>query len=168
MNREENKAAVLAFLEEHGIAFEKLEYPPITTVAEGEAISAKLGAFCCKCLLMKNRKGSLFLFMIPGSKRFKSGAAAKALGSGHLSFADEEDLASALHTFPGAVSPLGLIFDEEKKVTFVMDEEAFAAPFLDAHPCDNGCSVKFSREDLTEKFLPASGHALTLITLPAE
>ncbi len=165
---EANKAAVLAFLKKAGIAFDLLEYPPIRTVAEGEAISEKLGTLCCKCLLMKNRKGGLFLFMLPGAKRFKSGAVAKALGTGHLSFADETDLAGALHTFPGAVSPMGLLFDTENRVRFVLDESVLKTASIDCHPCHNGASVKMSVADFTQKFLPAAGHAFDAVPMPEE
>lgn len=167
MTIEENKARILAFLQAQGIAFERLDYPPIRTVAEGEAISARLGTLCCKCLLLKNRKRELFLFMMPGGKRFKSSEAARLLGTSHLSFADEEDLARTLRAFPGAVNPLGLLFDTERKVRLVLDREILEAPFIDCHPCDNGCSLKLSVSDFTKRFLPAAGHGFETIALAA-
>ncbi|MCG5029995.1 DNA-binding protein [Mesosutterella sp. OilRF-GAM-744-9] len=168
MDTRANQQAVISFLEQAGIPFERLDYEPIHTAQEGLEIARRLGSFCCKNLLFKNRKGEFFLFMIPGARRFPSGAVARQLGTGHLSFAAPEEIEELLHAFPGSVGPLGLIFDRGPRVRLVIEESILREPFIDCHPCDNGCSLKLSVQDFTGRFLPASGHGFITFRLPED
>ena len=42
------------------------------------------------------------------------------------------------------------------------------APRFGCHPCINTSSLAFSTQDLTEKLLPALGHAPVLVDLPED
>ena len=44
-------------------------------------------------------------------------AKGKAMGLGHLSFAREDEMKDILGLTPGSVTPMGLLFDRERKVT---------------------------------------------------
>ena len=44
----------------------------------------------------------------------------------------------------------------------------FAAARFGCHPCINTSSLAFSTQDLTEKLLPALGHAPVLVDLPED
>lgn len=48
---------------------------------------------------------------------------------------------------PGAVTPLGLLNDEERKVTLYLDS-AFTGGLIDVHPNDNTATVWLKTEDL--------------------
>lgn len=147
------KQEVLRRLEELDIPFQVHDHPPIWTVEEGRKIAAEISSLCCKSLLVKNKK-KFFLIVLESNKRFDSKAAAKQIGCGHLSFASEEDLQSKMNTFAGAVSLLGLLFNAEKDVQLVFDEEVLKAEDIDCHPCTNDCSLKLRVADILEKLLP--------------
>ena len=49
-----------------------------------------------------------------------------------------------------------------------MDEDIKAGEYLGCHPCINTSSLAFSTQDLTEKLLPALGHAPVLVDLPED
>lgn len=126
---------VNAFLTREGIPFTGFIHPPIMTVAEGAEIAKRTGGLCCKNLFLKNKKGGFFLLMIPHWKRLDSKELARQIGSARLSFAGEEDLRRLLHLYPGAVSPMGLIFDREGAVQVLLDREIMKHALVDCHPC---------------------------------
>lgn len=138
---------IIATLNEYGIPFEIHDHEPIQTVLEGQKIAEEIGSLCCKSLLVKN-KNRFFLFVLESHKRFNSKEAARFLGTGHLSFASQEDLGQLMETFPGAVSLLGLIFDEDQRVELILDPEVLEAEYIDCHPNSNDCSLKISQEAL--------------------
>lgn len=149
---------VESFLRTHNIAFKAVDHLPITTCEEGLKIAKEAGSTCCKSLLVKNKK-QFFLFVIPGEERFNAKQAAAFLKSGHLSFASSEDLSRLMHTFPGAVSLLGLIFDKNKEVSLYIDNRILNSEHIDCHPCTNDRSLILSLKDVLEKFLPSLGTA---------
>ncbi len=132
------------------------DHSPILTVEEGRKIAAGLSSLCCKSLLVKNKK-KFFLIVLESNKRFDSKAVAKQIGCGHLLFASAEDLRNKLNTFAGAVSLLGLLFNEEKDVQLIFDEDVLKAEYIDCHPCINDCSLKMSVADIIGKLLPQLG-----------
>ena len=76
----------------------------------------------CKNLVLCNRqKTKFYLLTMPFGKRFRTGPVSRQMASGRLSFAEDEILQNILHTKSGMVSPLELIFDEEKVISFSMD-----------------------------------------------
>lgn len=145
---------VECFLRTHNIPFKAVDHLPITTCEEGLKIAKEAGSTCCKSLLVKNKK-QFFLFVIPGQERFNAKLAAAFLKSGHLSFASSEDLSRLMHTFPGAVSLLGLIFDKNKEVSLYIDSRILKAEHIDCHPCTNDRSLILSLKDVLDKFLPS-------------
>lgn len=56
------------------------------------------------------------MLMLPADKKLSAKNVARQIGSPHLSFASAEDMERLLHTYPGAVSVLSLIYDKEKRV----------------------------------------------------
>lgn len=149
---------VNAFLTREGIPFTGFIHPPIMTVAEGAEIAKRTGGLCCKNLFLKNKKGGFFLLMIPHWKRLDSKELARQIGSARLSFAGEEDLRRLLHLYPGAVSPMGLIFDREGAVQVLLDREIMKHALVDCHPCRNDETLTMTPDDLVNRFMPATGH----------
>ncbi len=155
---------VCRYLDDFRIPYHRKDHQPITTVAEGKLIAEEQGAVCCKTLLLKSKKG-FYLLMLPADKRLVSKELAAKIGSGHLSFAGADDLKAKLNTFPGAVSPMGLIFNQEKDVQLLIDSEITDAAYIDCHPCTNDCSLKIAVKDLMEIYIPSLGITPTVVTL---
>ena len=63
------------------------------------------------------------MLMLPADKKLSAKNVARQIGSPHLSFASAEDMERLLHTYPGAVSVLSLIYDKEKRVQLLIDPQ---------------------------------------------
>ena len=64
-------------------------------------------------------------------------------------------MALLLSTYPGAVRPMGLIFDAEDRVRVLMDAALYDTEELAFHPCDNTESLAMKTFDFLNIFLPS-------------
>ena len=85
--------------------------------------------------------------------------------SARLSFAEPEDLLRLLDIEPGAVSIMGLIYDTDRKVRLLMDEDLKEKEYFGCHPCVSTTSIRLKMSDVLERYLPATGHTPTWVTL---
>ena len=90
------------------------------------------------------------------------------LGCARLSFGPPEDMERLLGVTPGSATVLALQNDTAGDVALVIDRAVLQAPRFGCHPCINTSSLAFSTQDLTEKLLPALGHAPVLVDLPED
>ena len=156
--RPENEAAVYAFLEKHGIPFHRIDHEPVHTMEDCLAIDRALGGEICKNLFLCNTQKTVFyLLMIQETKSFKTKDISKQLGVSRLSFGTAEDMERLLHISPGAVSPMGLIFDSAREIHLVIDEDIKKADRLGCHPCVNTASIRLEMNDFFDVFLPVVG-----------
>jgi len=104
-----------------------------------------------KNLLIKKKK-KLFLIITPAEKdatKVSLKDLGKAIGIGtSVSMARKEKMMAVLKAAPGAVSPLGVIFDEDNCVTVALDKSMLEAPFIGLHPGTNEATVFLKPEDL--------------------
>lgn len=167
--RAENEQAAYDFLNRCGIPFTRVDHPAVHTMEDCLAADAVLQVEMCKNLFLCNsQRTKFYLLLLPGDKPFKTKVLSKALGVSRLSFAPAEKIEELLHISPGAVSPMGLVFESARDVTLVMDKDVKKLPLLGCHPCVNTSSIAFSMADFLEKFLPAAGHQITFVSLPWE
>lgn len=165
--RAENENAVYAFLNRHEIPFYRIDHEPVHTMEDCLAIDRALGGEICKNLFLCNQQKTVFyLFMIQENKPFKTKDISRQLGVSRLSFGSPEDMQRLLHIAPGAVSPMGLLFESAREVRLILDEELLRAEQLGCHPCVNTASIRLSMRDFLEKYLPATGHTPALVTVP--
>ncbi len=151
------KETILAKLDKLGIHYEVFNHEPIMTMEQGKSVEKQMGVPAIKTLLMTNNHKQYFMVLLPADKKLDIKAFAKQTGSGHLSFAPTDDIRRLLHAYPGAVSPLGLLFDENKKITLYIDKELMQKHEVAMHPCENNCSLKLDFQDFINVFLPALG-----------
>lgn len=165
--RPENEAAVYQFLNNHHISFHRIDHEPVHTMEDCLAIDQALGGEICKNLFLCNSQKTVFyLLMIQETKSFKTKDVSKQLGVSRLSFGSAEDMERILHISPGAVSPMGLIFESAKEIHLVIDEDIKKADRLGCHPCVNTASIRLEMKDFFEIFLPAAGHTPRYVTIP--
>lgn len=157
---------VYAKLEQLGIAYETMAHPPVMTIEDCLENDQKLGAVTAKnfFLATKNMK-NFFLCLTRPNARFKSSDISKQLGSARLHFGPEEYLEQFLKLKPGAVSPMGLIFDEEKNVRLVVDAGLLETQKIAFHPCVNTETLAMRTEDFFGKFLPGIGREAQLVEI---
>lgn len=153
---EERARRVLDRLDEMGLSYEYIEHEAASHMDECRAIEAQLGAMVPRNLFLTTRRqGGYYLLVLRPDAPFQSGLVSRQIGSSRLCFADEEVLEGCLSLRPGAVSPLGLLFDRERRVTLLWDRALDAQERLVFHPCVNTASVVLKTRDFLDVFLPA-------------
>lgn len=151
---------VCRYLDALGIAYDRAEHAPAMTIADCAETDRKLHALTAKnyFLTTKNQK-RFFLCLVRPEARFVTKDVSPQAGSSRLSFGPEEKLYELLRVRPGSVSPLGLIFDTDRRVELLVDVRLTQAERIAFHPCDNTQTVAMSAADFFERFLPAVGRA---------
>ena len=167
--RTEREIKVYDLLDELKIDYLRIDHERADTMEACSEIDTALGAEICKNLFLCNRqKTDFYLLLMPGNKPFKTKELSGQLGTARLSFAGPEDMEKYLGVTPGSVSVMGLMNDTERKVTLLIDEDILKGEFIGCHPCENTASLKLSVSDITEKFLPKTGHFVTEVKLIGE
>ena len=72
-----------------------------------------------------------------------------------------------LHTIPGSVSALELIFDTDNNIQLVIDNDLMSDEYICGHPGINTSTVRLLREDML-RYVRAAKHEPTFIDLPTE
>lgn len=153
--------SLLDWLARMGIDCPTSHHPPLRTVADSQRHrEVEEGAYT-KNLFVRNKKGRMWLLTLLEQRSVDLKRIAKSLGAGNFSFASEERLMRHLGIAPGAVSPLALINDAGKSVTFVLDREILGYDIVHLHPLDNSMTTTLTREDFLD-FLAAIDHAPVL------
>ena len=156
---------VFKFLDGLGIKFQTLEHEAVYTVEESRRLKIfeKLSGQACKNLFLRNKRGEYFLLTLPADKRADLKLVAKLLNLPRLSFASEDELEKILSLHTGAVTPLGIINDAEKKVRLIIDAELQDKKIL-LHPNTNTATISLAFEDLI-KIILQTEHDYLLVTL---
>lgn len=157
------------FLDQLNIAYERTDHERADNMEACNEIDAVLGVLICKNLFLCNRqKTKYYLLMMPGDKKFKTKELSSQINSARLSFADADAMLKYLDIEPGAVSIMGLMNDSEKTVQLLIDEDVLQGEFIGCHPCVCTSSLKIRTQDVTERFLPATGHDYRVVHLTGE
>lgn len=149
---------IAVFLSDNNIGYMRYQHKPIFTIEDGQEIADALGIEPCKTLFLVNRQKQPYMLLTMGDKRISLSEFAVQIGSSRLSFASTGELISYLHSSPGAVSPLGLVFDREHKIKLYIDSDVLTKDFIALHPCVNNESYVFKTSEFINTFLSAVGH----------
>lgn len=169
LERSEAELGVYDFLEKLGVKYQTLCHPAAYTMEECEAVRKVAGAPVFKNLFLTNKQQTdFYLLMMPADKPFKTKYLSSQLGCARLSFASPEHMEEFLHIHPGAVSPMGLIYDTSKRVRLIIDRDLENGDKYACHPCVNTSSLVLEFTDLLEKIIPAAGHDFTWVDLKPE
>ena len=152
------------------VPYKRADHDALPTIEACHEINRLLEIDICKNLFLCNaQKTAFYLLMMPGTKKFKTAALSKQIGSSRLSFAGAEYMEQLLDITPGSVSVLGLMNDHENRVRLLIDRDVLENhPYLGCHPCINTSSLKIRTQDLLDVILPAIHHPYTLVDLPRE
>ena len=158
--RLEKEIRTYDFLDALQVPYQRIDHETLMTIEACKDVDKVLDAVICKNLFLRNtQKTAFYLLILPGSKKFKTAALSKQIGSARLSFAEPEFMEQYLNITPGSVSVLGLMNDPENKVRLLIDKDILENhPYFGCHPCINTSSLKFRTEDLLNKILPAIHH----------
>ena len=126
-----NKKEIYSFLKEKNIWHEITEHKAVYNMAELAEIEIPYPEADAKNLFVRDDKKRNYYQTRP------------------LSFASEEDLMKLLGLTVGSVTPLGVLNDEERKVTVFLDRDFFEeSGLIGVHPNDNTATVWLKAEDL--------------------
>ena len=146
------------------IAFERVDTDPGLTMDDCQHIDAKIGVRIVKTVFLCNRQQTEFyLYVTTDDKPFVTRDFCGALGIPRVSFAPADKLWEITGVEVGATTVLSCILPSACNVHLIMDREVAEAEWF---ACTDGtpiCFVKLHTQDLLQKYIPASGHSLTLI-----
>lgn len=163
-------AQILSCLDSLGISYDLLAHPRVETMADcARIVEPALHAIMPKNLFLAPKAGHPHYLLVASPRAaFRTSSISKQVGSSRLSFGSEADLMHFLHVHPGAISPLGLLFDSSLHVRLLVDHSLRDAPRLAFHPNDATLSVALSHADFFARFLPHLGISPTFVDLPTE
>lgn len=147
-----DRAALLAYLDQHGIACRTHEHPAVFRVEEGLELKADMPGAHSKNLFLKDKKGRIWLISAKQDTVIDLKKAHKVMGSDRLSFGNETLLWECLGVRSGSVTALGLINDPEQRVTFVLDRALWEAGIVNFHPLENTATTALPQADF-RKFI---------------
>lgn len=145
-----NKAETYQYLTEHGIHFEITEHVAVYNMEELDAVDLPYPDCDAKNLFVRDdKKRNYYLITVKGSKRVNLKEFRKKHGLRNLSFASSDDLAAMMELIPGAVTPLGLLNNQDCNIVLYMDAE-FSDSLIGVHPNDNTATVWMQTNDLVQ------------------
>ena len=147
-----------------GIPFGRVDTDPGLTMEDCRHIDAKISVRIVKTVFLCNRQQTEFyLYVTTDDKPFVTREFCGALGIPRVSFAPAEKLWELTGVLVGATTVLSAVLPQAAGVHLVMDRSVAEGEWF---ACTDGtatCFVKIRTADLLEKYLPATGHELTLI-----
>jgi Ala-tRNA(Pro) deacylase len=157
---------LFAFLDRLGIPHPTVTHAPLFTVEQSQAMRGTIPGGHTKNLFLKDKKGALFLITALEDTVIELKSLHHLLGaSGRFSFGAAELMRETLGVEPGAVTPLGAINDNGRRVSVVLDQELMNHDTINCHPLVNTMTTSLRRDDLL-KFLKAMGHEPRIVRLP--
>lgn len=154
----------MEYLIQRGISFELTEHPAVFNMAEVALLPLPYPEADAKNLFVRDdKKQHYYLITVQGDKRVDLKSFRKMHGLRSLSFASAEELYELLGLIPGAVTPLGLLNDDGRRVQLFLDA-AFKEGLIGAHPNDNTATVWLRTADLV-RILEEHGNQVTWVQL---
>ena len=141
------KQETYEYLTAHGVDYEVIEHPAVFNMEEVEKLKLPHPEADAKNLFVRDdKKLHYYMITVQGNKRVDLKQFRKQHGLRNLSFASADDLMEIMGLIPGAVTPLGLLNDQERKVELYLD--AAFDELISIHPNDNTASVWMKTKDL--------------------
>ena len=143
-------------------------YPEHETVQEGKALRGDMAGTFTKNLLLKDKKGQLFLIAAHEDREIDLKSLHTRIGArGRLGFAGPDRMIEALGVGPGALTPLAVINDADARVSVVIDADLMEAEQVNFHPLVSTQSVGLSPNELVS-FVKSCGRTPIVVGLGSE
>ena len=147
-----NKEEIYEYLNKRNIWYEVTEHKAVYNMAEMSEVEIPYPDADAKNLFVRDdKKRNYYLITVKGDKRVDLKEFRQKNDTRPLSFASADDLLKILKLTPGSVTPLGVLNDEECRVTVFIDSElAGDEGLIGVHPNDNTATVWLKTADLIE------------------
>ncbi len=157
---------LLKLLARLNITYRRHDHPAVFSCEESERLCPKMDGAHTKQLLMKAKNKEIYvLAIVMHDKRVDTKALAKDFGAQSFSFVSPEKLKEMLGVTPGSVTPFGLIFDKDRKINVIVDEDAWSVGKFCFHPLVNTATLEVDQASF-ETFLKHTGHAFSVRKIP--
>lgn len=147
------KRDIYTLLRENGIYYERAEHEAVYTIEGMLALNLPHSETVAKNLFLKDDKKNFYLLSVKEDRKINLKETAEKIGSRRLSFAKEEQLWRILGVISGAVTPLGVLNDKEKRVRVFIDG-FYKNQLIGVHPLENTATVFLSENDLSKLIAP--------------
>ncbi len=144
-----NKQDIYALLSSRNIWHEITEHEAVFNMAEMSAVALPYPEADAKNLFVRDdKKRNYYLITVRGDQTVNLKEFRHRHQTRPLTFASPEDLMAVLGLIPGAVTPFGVLNDQERKTQVYLDEGFLRAPgLIGVHPNDNTATVWLKTED---------------------
>lgn len=164
-----NEQILFDFLKKNNIAYTLFKHKPVFRVGEPlvliDSEFEDMPGLHSKNLFLKDAKNNFFLVSVTQDKRVDLNALYKQLNCARFSFGKPEELLEFLQLTPGSVTPFGLLFDKQKKVTYALDEDFLKADLITFHPLRNDMTIALAPQDFLRCMAELS-HQPQIIEIP--
>ncbi len=144
------KKEVVQLLASLNIPYEKIEHAPVFTMEEMAQLKMEKQSLVAKNLFVRDdKKRNYYLICVNEKKTVNLKEMRTKIGSKPLSFANENDLQLKLKLQKGAVSPFGVLNDEECRVKVIIDA-FFSGGEIGVHPNENTATVWIKTQNLID------------------
>ena len=146
------KEDIYEFLKKKNIWHEITEHEAVWDMEELDNLDLPYPGRDAKNLFVRDdKKRVYYLISVKDDKRVDLNEFRNKYGTRRLSFASENDLGNILKLFPGAVTPFGLLNDDNLVVKFYLDKDFFDKDsIIGVHPNDNTATVWLKVDDLVD------------------
>ena len=121
-----------------------------------------------KHLFVREKKGEKkYLIVTNSSKQIDLSKLKEILGCRKLEFVSPDEMEDLIKATPGNVSIFNMMYDYNKDVELIMDEELFNVSKVAFHPLYNGMSIFMSLDECFS-FLATIGRDATILSLPSK
>ena len=161
-----NKEEILNILKEKNIWFELEDHEAVFNMEDLTNLKLKYKDRDAKNIFLRDdKKQNYYLITVKEDKRVDLKQFRKDFNTRNLSFASSEDLMRILNLVPGSVSPLGILNDNELKVTLYLDEFFLSDNgIIGVHPNENTATIWLKVTDLVN-LIEQHGNQLFLVSL---
>ena len=158
------KEETYQYLKDHNVAYEITEHGAVFNMEELKSVELPYPEADAKNLFVRDdKKRNYYLITVKGDKRVDLKEFRRKHGLRPLSFASADELMEIMKLYSGAVSPLGLLNDDEHKVKFFLDE-AFGAGLIGVHPNDNTATIWLQTAEL-ERIIKEHGNIVEFVNI---
>lgn len=128
-------------LDELQIKYTVLNHNKITTMEEGKEIAKQLKGTVPVNILVKSKKGDLYLIVKSPNSKIELKDVAKVVNTKSLTVVKPEVMTSVLGVPKGCVTVFGLINDKKKQVTVLIDKNIPRDEPINFHPLRNDATL---------------------------
>ncbi|AZS13833.1 prolyl-tRNA synthetase associated domain-containing protein [Paenibacillus lutimineralis] len=156
---------VFDILDSMEIEYGVVEHPAVYTIEEMDQLQIDSKDEIVKNLFVRDdKKNRYFVIVLQKTKTVNLKDLRQRLDCRPLSFASEEDLQRYLNLNKGAVTPLGVLNDEARRVEVVIDQDILRFDQVGVHPNDNTATVWLRPQDL-EAVIKSHGNTVCYIEI---